>query len=360
MSKLPLEKHFRFAFTLFYILLGCVTAYFFFKKMVTWFLPFFLAVLFAWLAEPVVKFLQKKAKLPRKLASVISILLVVSAIVFFIWIIGKRLITEIASLAEYMPYLMDRLPDIFSSAEEKLHLLDRYVNGFGIDVELKHLISGALENLTGLLTSVTTSAGSFAYRVVKQLPSFLIAVLVCLISTYFMSSDKERILTFLNRQIPEHWKERSKEIKKCLSGAFQQYVKAQMILMAITFGELLIAFSVIGVKSPLLLAIIVAFVDMLPVFGTGTVLIPWALASLLISNYRFALSLIITYGVCLIVRQILEPKIVSQQIGIHPLLTLFALYVGLKTLGIFGMLLGIILIILLINLHHSGAIKLWK
>ncbi len=360
MSKLPLERHFRFAFLLFYIVLGCVAAYFLFTKMLGWFLPFLLAALFAWMAEPLVKFLEKKVKVPRKLSSIVSILVVISLIALVFYFVGKRLVMEISSLAEYMPYLMDRLPYAFNTIEEKLHLLNHYVSGFGFDMELENLIATALEHLSGVLTSLTTMAGSFAYRVVRRLPSLLIGVLVFLISTYFMSSDKEKILDFLNRQITEKWRLRAKEIKGYLSGAFFKYVKAQLILMSITFGELLIAFAIIGVKSPFILALILAVVDMLPVLGTGTILIPWALGSLLLSDYKLALGLIITYGVCLVMRQILEPKVVSGQIGIHPLLTLMALYIGLKTLGIFGMLLGVIVLILIINLHHSGAIKLWK
>lgn len=360
MSKLPLEKHFRFAFYLFYIVLACVAAYFFFTKIIGWVLPFLLAVLFAWMAEPLVKFLDKKMRVPRKLASVVSILVVISLIALAVFLVGRRLVIEISSLAEYIPYLMDHLPETFTVMEEKLHLLNRYVSDFGFDVELENLISTALRQLSGVLTSLTTMAGSFAYRLVKRLPSLLVGILVFFIATYFMSSDKEKILEFLNRQITEKWRSRAGEIKGYLSSAFFKYVKAQLILMSITFGELLIAFAVIGVKSPFIFALILAVVDMLPILGTGTVLIPWALGSLLLSDYKLALGLIITYGVCLIMRQILEPKIVSGQIGIHPLLTLMALYIGLKTMGIFGMLLGVIVLILIINLHHSGAIKLWK
>lgn len=360
MAKYPLEQHFRFIFLLFYIILGIAATYLFFTKLLGLILPFLLAALFAWIAEPLVKFLNRKLRVPRKLSSVISILIVISMIILLFWLIGKRLIIEISSLAEYIPYLMDHLPETIQTAEEKLHLLNRYVSNFGFDIELEHLIAKILENLSGILTSFTTMAGSFAYQIVKRLPSLLIGILVCLVSTYFMSSDKEKILGFLNRQVTEKWQLRAKEIKGYLSSAFFKYIKAQLILMSITFGELLIAFAIIGVKSPFLFAIILAIVDMLPVLGTGTVLIPWALGSLLVNDYRLALGLIITYIVCLVMRQILEPKVVSGQIGIHPLLTLIALYIGLKMMGIFGMLVGVIVLILVINLHHSGTIKLWK
>ena len=360
MQKIPLEKHFRFAFLLFYILLGCIAAYVFFTKLLGWFLPFLLAAVFAWMADPLVGFLEKKTRVPRKLASVVSILVVVFVIVFVLWMVFRRLGMEISSLADYIPQLMDRLPSAFNTIEEKLHLLNRYVSDFGMDVELESIVAKGLENLSGILTSLTSAAGGFAYQTVKRLPSLLVAVFACLLSTYFISSDKEKILGFLSRQVPESWKLRAVEVKGYLSGAFFQYVKAQLILMTITFFELLIAFFIIRVQSPFILALIICIVDMLPVLGTGTILIPWALFSLLLSDYKLALGLVITYAVCLVMRQLLKPKIVSGQIGIHPLLTLMALYIGLKTMGIFGMLVGVILMIIVVNLHRSGVIKIWK
>ncbi len=360
MQKIPLEKHFRFAFLLFYILLGCVAAYFFFTRLLGWFLPFLLAAVFAWMADPLVGFLEKRAKFPRKLASVVSILVVIFVIVLVLWLILRRLGLEISSLMNYIPQLMDRLPDAFNTIEEKMHLLNRYISDFGLDMELENIVAKGLENLSGILTSLTSAAGSFAYQTVKRLPSLLVAVFACLVSTYFISSDKEKILGFLTKQVPESWKLRVAEMKGYLSGAFFQYVKAQLILMTITFFELLIAFFIIQVQSPFILALIICIVDMLPILGTGTILIPWALFALLLSDYKLALGLVITYAICLVMRQLLEPKIVSGQIGIHPLLTLIALYIGLKTMGIFGMLAGVIIVILVVNLHRSGAIKIWK
>ena len=159
MQKIPLEKHFRFAFLLFYILLGCIAAYVFFTKLLGWFLPFLLSSVFAWMADPLVGFLEKKTRVPRKLASVVSILVVVFVIVFVLWMVFRRLGMEISSLADYIPQLMDRLPSAFNTIEEKLHLLNRYVSDFGMDVELESIVAKGLENLSGILTSLTSAAG---------------------------------------------------------------------------------------------------------------------------------------------------------------------------------------------------------
>ncbi len=139
-------------------------------------------------------------------------------------------------------------------------------------------------------------------------------------------------------------------IKSDLTGALGGYVRAQLILMSITFCELFIGLSVLNVKYSFILAIIIAIVDAIPVFGTGTVLLPWALISLLSGSYKMALGLLIIYAICLTVRQLLEPKIISSQIGLHPLFTLFAMYVGFRLIGLIGMILGPVAAIIIKNL----------
>ena len=150
------------------------------------------------------------------------------------------------------------------------------------------------------------------------------------------------------------------QVKGFLFDALFKYIKAQLILMSITFTELTIAFLILRLPSAFLLAMLISVVDALPILGTGTILIPWAVIQILLGNYKFAISLLIIYGICLLVRQLLEPRIVSDQIGMYPLLTLMAMYIGLNTLGFLGMILGIIVLIVVINLHKSGLVKLWK
>ena len=162
-----------------------------------------------------------------------------------------------------------------------------------------------------------------------------------------MSSDKEKIMSFITKQMPAKWMPKIINIKNNLSSVLLGYIKAQLILMAITFVEVTIGLFIIGIDYAILFGLIISFIDVLPVLGTGTILIPWALFSLITGNYSLGFSLIILYGVVLLVRQFLEPKIVGGQIGLHPLATLSAMYIGLKVLGIMGMILGPIIVLVI-------------
>ena len=360
MSKIPLEKHFRFVFTLFYIVLGIIAAYFLFTKIIWWFLPFLLAALFAFMADPLVRFLQNKARFPRKLATVTAILAVITVVFFVIWMLLKRIGIEISAIASTLPQILDSLPDTMEKISGKWDILNEYMQDHNIQIDLENLIASAIESLSGIIKTFTQFAGNSAYKIISKLPSILISIIVCLLSTYFISSDKEKIFAFLNKQISPAFKKKMLQVKGFLFDALFKYIKAQLILMSITFTELTIAFLILRLPSAFLLAMLISVVDALPILGTGTILIPWAVIQILLGNYKFAISLLIIYGICLLVRQLLEPRIVSDQIGMYPLLTLMAMYIGLNTLGFLGMILGIIVLIVVINLHKSGLVKLWK
>ena len=151
-------------------------------------------------------------------------------------------------------------------------------------------------------------------------------------------------------KIKKHWYSLIKSLKLACGG----YIRAQLIIMTIVFTILLIGFSILGVKTAVLFAFIIAVIDMIPILGTGTVLLPWAVISLLQSNYKLAVGLVIIYLVVLLTRQLIEPKIVGSQIGLHPLATLLAMYTGYKLIGMFGMILGPITAILIVSLVRAS------
>lgn len=360
MPKTPLEKHFRFAFALFYIILAIVGIYFFATKVIGWILPFLFATLFAFLADPLVRFLQEKARIPRKLATVLSIFAVIFAVIFLATLGIRRLAEEISALTAYLPQFLDNLPYVMDQLTGKWHLFNNQMQNMDIEIDLTQVITTVVDNLSLILQKTTKVAGNLAVKVISRLPSVLIGTVICLLATYFISGQKKEIFSFIDRQISPSFKEKLKKIKEMLFDAIFKYIKAQMILMAITFAELSTAFLILKVPSAFLLAFGITLVDMFPILGTGTVLIPWALIQLLLGNYRFGIALLIVYGICLLVRQLLEPKIVSGQIGLNPLLTLLAMYIGLQVMGFIGMFIGVFILLVLVNLNKSGLIRLWK
>ena len=195
-------------------------------------------------------------------------------------------------------------------------------------------------------------------RVVTELPSLFIYVGITLISTYFICTDKFYILDQIEHHLPKIWvKKLMSHLRKIVS-SLGNYLKAEVILVGISFiitliGLYLMSFIGLNVEYPLLAAIVIGFVDALPILGSGTVIIPWAIIAFLDSDINLAIGLLILLLVISIVRQITEPKVVSKQIGIHPIFTLIAMYTGFKAIGIFGLLIGPIILIILNNVFEA-------
>ena len=175
-----------------------------------------------------------------------------------------------------------------------------------------------------------------------------------------MSCDKDLINKFIAKQLPANWNKWLIRIKNDLLSALIGYIKAQLILMVITFIEVSIGLLIIGIDYAILLGLLISIIDVFPILGTGTVLIPWALFSFISGNYPLGFSLIILYGIVMLVRQLLEPKIVSGQIGLYPLVTLMSMYIGLQVFGIAGMIMGPIMVLIVRNLQKAGLFKLWN
>ena len=179
-----------------------------------------------------------------------------------------------------------------------------------------------------------------AVSVVKSVPSAILFVMVFFIAAYYFSAERGKIFGEIENVLPEKWRKKIPVVRQKLKSILTGYLKAYLVIMLITFLETLIGFLILGVDYAFLMATFVAFVDVLPIFGAGTVLIPWAIFSLLTSNTPLGIGLLILYAVTLGVRQFIEPKIVGTTLGIHPLATLASVYLGLNFFSFWGLILG--------------------
>ncbi len=322
-----------------------ILAIFLFLKMGKYIVPFILAYFFASLIEPIVKFIERKLRIPRKIGTVFSILVVLGAIISIFTFLIIRLIKEIENVYQSIELNIDSISGFFTN------LVDQ-INGFYIQlpVEITDIINKAAQdlvsNLKDLLQPIVNMA-QVPIQVALILPEVLVFILVTILATYFMSSDKNKIMKFLDGQIPSDWLKRTRGITNNVFVALFGWLRAQLIIMTITFSEVLVGLLIIGVENALLIALIIALVDVLPVLGAGSVLIPWSIINLISGNTKLGLSTFLLYVIVLFVRQLIEPKIVGQQIGVHPLFTLAGMYVGLKLLGVLGMFVGPLTIIIL-------------
>lgn len=201
---------------------------------------------------------------------------------------------------------------------------------------------------------------------VKNIPSVLISIVIGIISWIFFTKDYNYIVRFIQNQLPESKKNLLVEIKQVFSKTILKMMRAYGLIMLITFIELVIGFSVLSATGImknsyfLWIAAGIAIFDILPVAGSGGILIPWALFSLILSNYKQAIGLLVIYGIISVIRQYIEPKIVGDSLGVHPILTLMGLYFGLKLFGFIGMFIVPITIMTLKAFNDAGRIQIWK
>jgi sporulation integral membrane protein YtvI len=212
--------------------------------------------------------------------------------------------------------------------------------------------------ITSTVSSLTSWIPGALLGIIGKLPSLMIFLLITVISCFYFSSDIDRINQKTVSLLPMKIQKKVPDIKKRLFKRISGYVRAYFILLLLTFGELLVGFSVLRVPYPLILAVVISILDILPLLGVGTVLIPWALIEILFAkDYYTGIGLFIIYVIITVVRQITEPKIVAGSLGLPPLLTLIAMYAGLKLFGFFGIIIGpfLVLIVKSINEFWGGG-----
>ncbi len=181
-----------------------------------------------------------------------------------------------------------------------------------------------------------------------------------MVASIFLSIDYHNVLSFILRQVPDRHSETISFVRSICTNTLFKLLRAYGLLMFITFVELSIGFTLLRIPYALLLAALIALVDILPVLGTGTVLVPWAFIALIMGEVKMFIGLGIIYIIVTIVRNVLEPRLVSMQIGLNPLVTLFFMFLGLRAIGLLGMLLFPLIVMVLVQLHESGKIRIWK
>ncbi|NMB33798.1 MAG: sporulation integral membrane protein YtvI [Clostridium sp.] len=307
--------------------------------------PFILAFAVSASIEPLIRFLTKKAKLSRKSATIISLLLVATTIIMFMLLIISRLYKEIGSLVNGRPqYLVEIYRNISGLVNKALEIY------FDLPEDIILGITNMLSNFSDSISKILDSFLKGIYNTAISIPQMFVFIIVTILATYFLSSDRDRISEFIENNFPKSFLKKMASIKNNIFLAFFGYVRAQLILMCITFVELTLGFLIIGVRHFLLLALGISFIDALPVLGTGGVLIPWAVYEFLTRDFKMGISLIILYIIALITRQLVESKILGQQIGLHPLVTLVSMYLGMQFFGVIGFILGPIVVLLFKNI----------
>ena len=316
-------------------------------KLAVFYMPFIVAFIIALIIEPAIRYLMKKTNLTRKMSSIIIFLLAFSLIIGSITWGIVTLISESTNLLQTLNIYIDKAYTQIQNSIGKMNItkisISSNVSNLVQDTssEILFKVSGWLtEFLTKLITAITS------------IPTIAIYTVITILSLYFICTDRIYILDFMEYHMPSKWVQKIaihiKEITKNLGG----YLKAEATLILVSFiisvvGLYILKFVGMNVTYPLLIALAIAFVDALPILGSGTVMVPWAIMSALNGDIRLGIAITALWIIMSIARQFLTPKIVSGKIGIHPIFTLIAMYTGFKVIGVMGMLVGPIVLIII-------------
>ena len=328
------------------------------RFLLPWAAPFILAWLLAAALEAPVGFLQRRGW--RRSAA--SGLCTLTFLGLLLWAMAALLwqgLDKLSDFAREVPALMEAVTLKLGELEALLQSqLNDAPEGGAMFLEMAgSTLTDALSSLPALISK---AAVGFLTRTAQASPNTLLFIITAAIGTYFVSSSFPRINAFLLAQLPTRLRERLAGLGADLKSSFGGVLRSQLILMALTFFQLLLSFWWLGVDSALELAAVTAVVDALPVFGTGAVLMPWALCCLLLGDMRRGLGLIVCWLVISVLRNVVQAKLMGSQIGLEPLASLMSIYVGWRVWGVGGMLLFPILLVTLQQLNERGIIHLWK
>lgn len=322
-----------------------------FKYILPILVPFMIALVFSILIEPVIRMLQRRVKMSRSFATLTAMTIVFGGITIALSAIILQLVAELIQLSVSLPG---------SAAEFRVYyqdLIERVTTFYftlppGVVLSLEQNITNLTANLQGLITGAVTSLLLF----VSLVPGTVTILLVSVLATYFLARDRKLIVELLLRFIPAPWGDKTVAVMREVSGAFVNYLKAQAILVLITTVLSVTGLYLIGAEYALTMGLLIGFFDLIPVLGPATIYLPWLIWSFATGATAFGIRLTILYVLVLLVRQVFETKIVSANLGLHPLATLVAMYAGLKTFGLAGLILGPILLIAIQSVIKAGVL----
>lgn len=358
------EKRRRFLINLAFIAAIVAIVYILLKYALFALMPFVIAAVISALLQPVIKLIRRKTKLGQKSAAIIVIILAactVGVLIVFICIelvvFSKDLISKIPHY--YSTMIQPAMVNLINNVQELLRNIDP-------DITIDH--SALIPQASDLIPSIS-SIFSFTSNIISSVPQVFISIIIGIISTVFICIDYPLITKWCLHQLPEKTYHTVIEIREYVTVILFKYIRSYSLILSITFLELCIYLLIAGlinqslfssVGTTILTALLISVFDILPIVGTGTVLIPWAIIRLLLGDYVTGIVLVVIYVLITVVRNIIEPKIVGDQVGLHPVVTLMAMVTGTSLFGVVGLFGFPVTLALLKDLNDRGKIHIFK
>lgn len=355
-----IEKYSKFLITFAYYAVIAVLTFVAIRYALPMLAPFVIGAAIAYLLRFPIRILHRKAKLPYKGAAVITVLLFFAIIGTALGVAGIKAINWLVSAINLLPtmYTTHALP-FFEEVTANLESVFRGLDGDVLST-LDSLGQQALDSAGDLISSLSGKAVGVLSGAAISLPGLFVKLVLLIISTFFIAIDYELIKAFIVRQLDEKTHNLLWEIKNYVGGTLWVCIRSYAIIMTLTFVELAVGLSLIKVQHAVIVALLISIFDILPVLGTGGIMIPWTVLTAIQGDLRLALGLLIIYVVITIIRNIVEPKIVGSQLGLHPVVTLSSMFAGVQLFGILGLFGFPIGLSLLRHLNDHGVIKVLK
>lgn len=336
------------------ILAGALLLIFVLPKSIVFLWPFVAGWIISMMTHSVIEYLEKKVKLPKKFGSAILIAAVITGIIVVLYFAVRGIALQVIGFIQDAPDIRHEIMRQGMIFQKKIEqFLSILPPAFGKQFDQW---SGSIGEL---FKKAASSAGDYgvahAGGVAKGVTSGLLGLVVMLFAAYMFSLEREKLIAWYEKCIPGFVKHKINVFMKNSVGVLVSYCLAQLKIMIVIIAILWIGFFIAGIGHSFIYSVLVGIVDIFPILGTGTVIIPWAIFKLITGDIKTAVILLIIYAICLVLKQVLQPKMMGDSMGISALTTIFLIYVGLKFGGLGGMLLALILGMFVINLYRLGV-----
>ena len=353
------EKFIKILIPLFLVAAVWLAVKYIIPPLFVWLLPFIAAYGISCMVRPIAQFLSKRYGVRKKAAHIISYLFILSTAGLLLGYIVMRIITELVNFAREVPSLMEELPDFYTLGDNiRQGLLSIIPTDFAgiisdISLSVEQSLYTALSTISG---NILSGVADFA----ATLPDLGLFAVVFILCSFFFSVDYDRISVAIIVQLPKGLRDKAIKTKDYTFTALIKYFRGMVTMSAIVYVLLLTGFLILKMDYAYLTALLVAVVDFFPLLGTGIVLIPWGIITIVTGGLFKGIGLLAVWGCVMLIRQLIEPKVMGKALGLHPLITLIAAYTGYKVYGIIGAILFPILTLIISYLNNAEVIHIWK
>lgn len=351
--KLQYQRNIKMLVNLLVFVVTLLACIFLIPRVIVFFMPFVVGWIISWIANPLVQFLERKMKIRRKAGTVVVIVCVIAAVSGAGYLAISFLIKQLQGFIGALPGMWEGLEsDITHIGTLANHL---FVNLSPAWIEALNAAGDMIgEFIKELPANVESVSFSRVGSVVGNIANVIIAVIMCMLSSYFFIAERDYVFRWIRKMIPASVHEKYDVVYRSIRQAAGGYFKAQLKIEVWIYLLIFIGLTILKIDYAFLIALAIALLDFLPFFGSGAVFLPWAVFKLLSGDYVMAVGFVIIWGVVQLVRQLIQPKIMGDSIGMAPIPTLFLLYIGYKLAGVGGMILAVPIGIILVNMNEAG------